>query len=250
MLRFVLTPGQSAVIAPSQLELIQSKMTERVLFAWSGGKDSSLALHEIHRTGTYKVIALLTTVTEDYDRISMHGVRRQLLEKQARSLGYPLEIVLIPKSCTNEAYGAKMRRVLERYLGQGVTGVVFGDVFLEDVRTYRERNLKRVGMKGFFPLWKCDTGELARRFLNLGFKAIVTCVDSKAVSGEFVGRDYDKQFLRELPKAIDPCGENGEFHTFVYDGPIFRETVNVTRGEIVLRENRFYYCDLIAVETV
>jgi uncharacterized protein (TIGR00290 family) len=223
-------------------------MTERVLFAWSGGKDSSLALHEIHRTDAYRVSALLTTVAEDYDRISMHGVRRQLLEKQARSLGYPLEVVLIPKRCTNEEYEAAMQEVLERWSGQGVTGVVFGDVFLEDIRAYRERNLDRVGMKGIFPLWGSDSSELAQRFIGLGFKAVVTCVDSEALSGEYVGRDYDQQFLEELPEAVDPCGENGEFHTFVYDGPIFRERVDVARGEVVLRENRFYYCDLVAQE--
>jgi uncharacterized protein (TIGR00290 family) len=223
-------------------------MTERVLFAWSGGKDSSLALHEIHRTDAYRVTTLLTTVTEDYDRISMHGVRRQLLEKQAGSLGYPLEAVLIPKSCTNEEYEATMQGVLERWSGHGVTGVVFGDVFLEDIRAYRERNLSRIGMKGVFPLWRSDTSELAQRFINLGFKAVVTCVDSEVLSGEYVGRDYDKQFLEELPEAVDPCGENGEFHTFVYDGPIFQERVDVARGEIVLRENRFYYCDLVAQE--
>ena len=216
-----------------------------MLLAWSGGKDSSLALHELQRTGAYRVAALLTTVTEGYDRISMHGVRRQLLEKQAKSLGYPLGIVLIPRTCTDEVYGARMKQVLERWLRRGATGVVFGDLFLEDVRAYRERNLGRVGMKGLFPLWKSDTRELARRFIDLGFKGIVTCVDSKALSGEFVGRDYDEQFLEELPAAIDPCGENGEFHTFVYDGPIFRERVDVIRGEIVLRDNRFYYCDLV-----
>jgi uncharacterized protein (TIGR00290 family) len=221
-------------------------MTERVLFAWSGGKDSSLALHEVHRADTYRVSALLTTITEDYGRISMHGVRRQLLEKQARSLGYPLEVVLIPKSCTNEEYEATMQGVLERWSGHGVTGVVFGDVFLEDIRAYRERNLSRIGMKGIFPLWGSDSSELAQRFIDLGFKAVVTCVDSQALSGEYVGRDYDQRFLEELPEAVDPCGENGEFHTFVYDGPIFRERVDVARGEIVVRENRFYYCDLVA----
>jgi uncharacterized protein (TIGR00290 family) len=176
----------------------------------------------------------------------MHGVRRQLLEKQARSLGVPLEAVTIPKTCTNEEYEATMQRVLERWSGHGVTGVVFGDVFLEDIRAYRERNLGRIGMKGVFPIWGSDSGELAQRFIKLGFKAVVTCVDSEVLRVEFVGRDYDQQFLEELPRVVDPCGENGEFHTFVYDGPIFRERVNVARGEIVLRENRFYYCDLVA----
>jgi uncharacterized protein (TIGR00290 family) len=139
-----------------------------------------------------------------------------------------------------------MQRVLERWLRQGVRGVVFGDVSLEDIRTYRERNLERAGMKGLFPLWGRDTDELAWRFINLGFKAVVTCVDGEALSEKFVGKDYDEQFLRDLPRAVDPCGENGEFHTFVYDGPTFPEGINVTRGETVLRENRFYYCDLVA----
>lgn len=221
-------------------------MTEKVLLAWSGGKDSSLALHEIDRTDAYRVSALLTTVTEDYDRISMHGVRRQLLEVQARSLGYSLEVVLIPKGCTNEEYESAMREVLERWSGQGVTGVVFGDIYLEDVRVYRERNLSRIGMKGVFPLWGSVTSDLVQRFIDLGFKAVVTCVDGEALSGEYVGRDYDQRFLEQLPEAVDPCGENGEFHTFVYDGPLFRERIDFTRGEIVLRENRFYYCDLLA----
>jgi len=223
-------------------------MTEKVLLAWSGGKDSSLALHEIRRTGAYRVSALLTTVTEGFDRISMHGVRRDLLEKQARSLGYPLEVVFIPKHCTNKDYESTMQGVLERWSGHGVKGVGFGDVFLEEIRTYRERNLSRIGMKGVFPLWGSDPGELAQRFINLGFKAVVTCVDSEMLSGEYVGRDYDHRFLEELPEEVDPGGENGEFHTFVYDGPIFREKINVARGEIVLRDNRFYYCDLVAEE--
>jgi len=223
-------------------------MTERVLLAWSGGKDSSLALHEIRRTEAYRVSALLTTVTEGFDRSSMHGVRRELLEKQARSLGYPLEVVFIPKHCTNEDYESAMQGVLERWCRRGVTGVGFGDVFLEEIRAYRERNLSRIGMKGVFPLWGSDTGELSQRFIDLGFKAVVTCVDGEVLSGAYVGRDYDRQFLEELPEEVDPGGENGEFHTFVYDGPIFRERVRVSRGRVVLRDHRFYYCDLVAEE--
>jgi len=223
-------------------------MTTRVLVAWSGGKDSALALHAIQQDHTTEVAALLTTVTEGYDRISMHGVRRELLEMQARALGYPLEVVLIPQSCTGEVYGARMRRVLETWTQKGVTGVVFGDLFLEDIRAYRERNLRQVGMKGVFPLWGCDTAELARRFIALGFRAIVTCVDGQALDGEYAGRELDERFLRDLPAGVDPCGENGEFHTFVYDGPIFHERIDVVRGEIVLREGRFTFCDLVAAE--
>jgi uncharacterized protein (TIGR00290 family) len=215
------------------------------LLAWSGGKDSSLALHEIRQGGELSVAALLTTVSEDYDRVSMHGVRRELLEIQARAIGYPLEVVFIPSTATSETYEARMQTLLEKWAGRGVTGVAFGDLFLEDIRAYRERNLDRVGMEAHFPLWGNDTTALARRFIDLGFRAIVTCVDGEALDGAFVGRDYDEQFLRHLPDSVDPCGENGEFHTFVYDGPLFPKPLEIVRGEVVLRENRFYFCDLL-----
>jgi len=222
-------------------------MNEKVLFSWSGGKDSAMALYELQRARSYEISALLTVVTEDYDRISMHGVRRVLLERQADSLGYPLEEIFISKNASNEEYESKMRDVLVKYREAGVSSVVFGDVLLEDVRRYREDNLAKVGMRGIFPLWKRDTTELANTFINLGFKAIITCVDSKVLGKRFVGRVYDKQFLRELPPNVDPCGENGEFHSFVYDGPIFRRKISFAVGDIVLRDNRFYFCDLIPV---
>ena len=221
---------------------------ERVLFSWSGGKDSVLALYEIQKTSKYEVLALLTTLTEDYDRISMHGVRRVLLEQQAESIGYPLEEVFISRNASNEEYESKMREVLAKYFAAGLSSVVFGDVLLEDVRKYREDNLLKIGMKGIFPIWKRDTTELAHTFLNLGFKAVVTCVDSNVLDKRFAGRIYDEQFLSELPDTVDPCGENGEFHSFVYDGPIFRERILYTVGDVVLRENRFYFCDLIPVQ--
>lgn len=220
-------------------------MTEKVLLNWSGGKDSALTLHELSVDGGYEVAALLTTVTEDYDRISIHGVRRSLLEKQAQSLSLPLEIVSITKNATNEEYEAKMRETLTRYKNQGVLSAVFGDIFLEDIREYREKNLSQVGMKAVFPIWHRDTSELARNFITLGFKAVVTCVDSHALDGSFVEREYDERFLADLPSSVDPCGENGEFHSFVYDGPIFRERISHTRGEVVLRDERFYFCDLL-----
>jgi uncharacterized protein (TIGR00290 family) len=223
-------------------------MNERLLFAWSGGKDSALALYELQKTHGYEISALLTTLTEDYNRISMHGVRRVLLEQQADSLRYPLEKIFISKNASSEEYESKMRDVLAKYIETGVSSVVFGDIFLEDVRKYRENNLAKVGMKGIFPIWKRDITELAHTFIELGFKAVITCVDSKVLDKRFVGRIYDKQFLRELPSSVDPCGENGEFHSFVYDGPIFRERIAFTVGDTVLRDNRFYFCDLIPAQ--
>jgi uncharacterized protein (TIGR00290 family) len=221
------------------------RMTERVLVAWSGGKDSAMALYQLLNTGDYEISALLTTVTKDYDRISMHGVRRVLLEQQANSLGYPIEPVLISKMASNEEYEAKMSEILEEYLRAGISAVAFGDIFLEDLRKYREENLSNMGAKAVFPIWKRNSTELAHTFITLGFKAVITCVDSKVLDKGFVGRLFDEQFISELPSDVDPCGENGEFHSFVYDGPIFRESLSYELGEIVLRDNRFYFCDLI-----
>jgi uncharacterized protein (TIGR00290 family) len=220
-------------------------MAEKVLFTWSGGKDSFLALYEIQKRDDQQVVALLTTLTGDYDRISMHGVRSILLEHQANSLGLPIEKVYISKNSSNEEYEAKMREVLQKYLTAGVSSVVFGDIFLEDLRKHREDNLSKIGMKAIFPIWKRDTVELARGFIDLGFKAVITCVDSNVLDKAFVGRLYDQQFLSELPSTVDPCGENGEFHSFVYDGPIFEKRVSYTKGEIVFRDNRYWYCDLM-----
>ena len=223
-------------------------MKVKVILAWSGGKDSALALYELQKTENYEVAALLTTITRDYDRTSMHGLRRILLERQAQSLGFALEKVFISKNTTNEEYESKMREALVKYLTAGVSSVVFGDIFLEDVRKYREDNLSKIGMKAIFPVWKSDTTELAHTFIDSGFKAVVTCVDSNVLDKVFVGRVFDEQFLSELPATVDPCGENGEFHSFVYDGPIFGERILHTIGEVVLRENRFYYCDLIPLQ--
>jgi uncharacterized protein (TIGR00290 family) len=220
-------------------------MAEKIIFTWSGGKDSAMALYELQRTHSYEVSALLTTITEDYERISMHGVRRILLERQADSLGLSLEKVFISKNTSNEEYESKMQDALIKYRATGVSYVVFGDIFLEDLRKYREDNLSKVDMKGIFPIWKRDTTELAHTFIDLGFKAVVTCVDSNVLDKKFVGRVFEEQFLSELPSTVDPCGENGEFHSFVYDGPIFRERIAFTVGDIVLRDNRFYFCDLI-----
>ena len=218
---------------------------ESVLVSWSGGKDSAIALYEILENQNYQISALLTTVTEDYDRISMHGVRRILLERQVASLGFPLEIMFISKNASNEEYESSMGQVLAKYKDVGVTSVVFGDIFLEELRKYREDKLAMLDMKGIFPIWKRDTQELAHSLTALGFKAVTTCVDINVLGSQFAGRVIDNQFLSELPQTVDPCGENGEYHSFVYDGPIFKEKISYTLGEIVLRENRFCYCDLI-----
>jgi uncharacterized protein (TIGR00290 family) len=218
---------------------------ENVLVSWSGGKDGAVALYEILESQSYHIAALLTTVTEDYDRISMHGVQRILLERQVDSLGFPLEEVFISRNASNEEYESNMARVLTRYKEKGVTSVVFGDIFLEDLREYRESNLAKIGMRGIFPLWKKETKKIAYSLIPLGFKAVTTCVDTNALDRRFVGKVIDEQFLSELPKMVDPCGENGEYHSFVYDGPIFKKRVSYMLGEVVLRENRFCYCDLI-----
>jgi uncharacterized protein (TIGR00290 family) len=218
---------------------------EKVLVSWSGGKDSAIALYEILKNRNYQICALLTTVTEDYDRISMHGVRRILLERQVSSLGFPLEKVLISKNASNEEYESNLGQVLTKYREAGITSVVFGDIFLEDLRKYREDKLATLEMQGIFPLWKRDTQELAHSLTALGFKAITTCIDTSILGRQFVGREIDQQFLSELPSTVDACGENGEYHSFVYDGPIFKEKISFTPGEIVLRDNRFCFCDLI-----
>jgi uncharacterized protein (TIGR00290 family) len=222
---------------------------EKVLLAWSGGKDAALSLHELRKSGQYEVTALLTTITQDYDRVCMHGVRSVLLEQQAESIGVPAEMMFISKNASNEEYESGMRQILEKYKAEGVCGVVFGDIFLEDLRKYREEKLSQIGMKGLFPIWKRDTAELACAFIDLGFEAVVTCADSNLLDSTLVGRPFDDQFLSMLPYAVDPCGENGEFHSFVFDGPVFEQQIPHTTGEVVLRENGFYYCDLLPAAT-
>jgi uncharacterized protein (TIGR00290 family) len=217
---------------------------EKVLFCWSGGKDSAMALYQIQKDDRYQVVSLLTTITEDYDRISMHGVRRLLVEQQARSLDIPLHKVFIPKSCSNEEYAAKMIQALEKFKQDGVKTVAFGDIFLKEVRKYREDNLARLSMKGVFPIWGRDTAELVQSFIALGFKSVVSCINPEVLDKKFLGRQLDRDFIAELPPNIDPSGENGEFHTFVYDGPIFKQRIDYSQGESVLRDS-FYFCDLI-----
>jgi uncharacterized protein (TIGR00290 family) len=217
---------------------------EDMLFCWSGGKDSAMALHALRAAGNCRIAALLTTITEGYDRISMHGVRRVLLERQAESLGLPLHPVLIPPQCVNATYEQRMRDALAQHFAGGVRRVAFGDIFLEDLRAYREKNLAQVNMTAIFPLWKRDTRELAREFVANGFRAIAVCVDPRVLDASFAGRELDASFFDDLPAGVDPCGENGEFHTFVFDGPIFKSPIGVRTGETVVREG-FCFCDLL-----
>ena len=217
---------------------------EKIILGWSGGKDSTLALHEILKKKEYQVVSLLTTVTQDYDRISLHGVRRSLVEQQAESIGIPLYKVFIPKDCSNEIYAEKMTQALNKFRRDGIETMAFGDIFLEGIRQYREDNLAGVKMKGLFPLWGRNTAELIGYFLELGFKSVVSCIDTKVLDEKFLGRRIDQDFISRLPAGIDPCGENGEFHSFVYDGPIFNRRIGYSLGESVLRDS-FRFCDLI-----
>lgn len=216
-----------------------------VLISWSGGKDSCVALYELQKTR--KVEALLTTITKDFDRISMHGVRRVLLEQQAVSLGIPLYEIPIPKSATNEEYETQMGAAFAEYRTRGIDEVVFGDLFLADIRAYRDALLVRHAMRGIYPVWGRDTGAFIRDFLALGFRAAVVCVDPAKLDSSFAGREIDRQFLADLPANIDPCGENGEFHTFVFDGPNFTRPIPFSLGDIVLRDG-FCFADLVPTD--
>lgn len=217
---------------------------EPILFCWSGGKDSAMALQALFQQDQFRVSALLTTVTEGYDRISMHGVRRELLLQQAESIGLPLHEVRIPPQCVNPIYEARMEHALRIFYDQGVRQVAFGDIFLQDLRAYREKNLARIGMTALFPIWKRDTHDLIHFFHAQHFRAIAACIDPKVLVPSFAGRELDDSFFCDLPPAADPCGENGEFHTFVFDGPIFRWPIPVRTGEVVQRDG-FVFCDLL-----
>lgn len=219
---------------------------ERILFGWSGGKDSSLALREILRAGQYEVAALVTTCTEGYDRISMHGVRCSLLEQQAAALNLPLEKVFISQRASNEEYEERTKRALLRHKASGITKVAFGDLFLEEIRQYRNRLLAGIGMSALYPIWGRDTKALAREFVRDGFGAVLVCVNPRLLDKSFAGRTLDETALDDLPADVDPCGENGEFHSFVFEGPIFKQPIRCTRGEVVLRDN-FYFADLLPV---
>ena len=235
-------PGRIDVSAPSQH---RNGPKEPVLLSWSGGKDSAMVAYHLLASQKYAIAALVTTVTQDFDRISMHGVRRELLERQAQSLGIPLKTVSIPKECSNEIYETRLRETLMSFKAQGISRIAFGDLFLADIKHYRDRLLAELGMSGLYPIWQRDTDELVRTFIGLGFKAILSCVDTQAISASFAGREINLQLLNDLPASADPCGENGEYHSFVYAGPIFRQPISCRPGECVMRTARFNYCDIL-----
>lgn len=220
-------------------------MSEKILFSWSGGKDSSLALYEIQKSPEYEVEALITTVTRDYGRVSMHGLRKELLHAQSESLGLPLKEVFISKEASNEEYQKSFLSSLKAYKNSGISKVVFGDIFLEDIKEYRQNLLANIEMECIFPIWNKDSSTLAQQFIEDGFKAVLVCVDTEQLDAEYSGRQFDHSLLSDLPDKVDPCGENGEFHTFVYDGPIFSSSIAHSLGDVVLRDERFSYCDIL-----
>jgi len=234
------------------------------VFCWSGGKDSAFCLDKVLKENAFEVRYLLTTVNTNYNRISMHGVREDLLDLQAAAIGIPLLKVGVAEG-TNDEYERQMEWVLERAKSEGIRHVIFGDIFLEDLREYRERNLGRIGMEALFPLWKSDTSVIIRDFIGKGFKALICSTSDAYLGSDWLGRIIDENFIRELPASVDPCGENGEYHSFCFEGPIFKKTIPFTAGEKVFhllelepgKENQdlpgpstrgFWYCDLLPGE--
>lgn len=215
----------------------------KAILSWSSGKDSAMTLYRALKSKEFEIVCLLTTITDQFRRISMHDVREELLDAQAQSLGYPIEKVMIPYPCPNEIYEEKMANVLSVWMSKGVRHVIFGDLFLEDIRKYREEKLSRIDMTPVFPLWLEDTKTLAREMLRVGFRAVITCVDPKKLEPTFAGRHFDESFLNNLPASVDPCGENGEFHTFVYEGPVFKKPIPVEVGERMTRDG-FQFADV------
>lgn len=234
-------------------------MKPKAIFNWSSGKDSALALYKIVKEDKFEITPLLTSINKEFQRISMHGVHVSLLEKQAESLGLNLIKMEIPKEPTMEEYREIMSKTMNDIKSGGVTHSIFGDIFLEDLRQYREDQLQSIGIKAVFPLWKQNTTDLIQEFLDLGFKTIVTCVNETYLDKSFAGRIIDKDFIKDLPKNVDPCGENGEFHTFTFDGPIFKKKIEFEIGETVKKtypkpksdesendgEYVFWFCDLV-----
>lgn len=228
---------------------------EKAIFNWSGGKDSAFCLYKVLSENKYIVESLLTSVSKDHHRVSMHGVREELLDQQVQSIGTPVKKIWLTEAADLIQYESQMEATLKEFKEAGIVHSIFGDIFLEDLRQYRENQLAKLGFKAIFPLWKYNTRQLAMDFIMAGFKSIVVCVDEKFLDRSFAGREYDKSFLDDLPENVDPCGENGEFHTFVFDGPIFKTEIDFAIGEIVYRKYNaandpslntgFYYCDLL-----
>ncbi|HEY4084566.1 MAG TPA: ATP-binding protein [Bryobacteraceae bacterium] len=221
---------------------------KRVLLSWSSGKDCAWSLHLLRQMPDVEVVALVTTLNAAANRVAMHAVRRELLEAQAQRTGLPLWAVDLPWPCSNEDYESRMRTVCERAKTEGITAVAFGDLFLEDVRSYRVKQLAATGLEPLFPAWGIPTADLAREMIAAGVKATITCVDPSKLPATFAGRDFDKEFLDSLPPGIDPCGENGEFHSFVYEAPVFSSPITIRKGVIVERDG-FVFADVAPDES-
>ena len=213
------------------------------LVSWSSGKDSAWALHVLQQSDEYKIVGLLTTLNGVFDRVAMHSTRREVLEAQAAATGLPLQVIPLPWPCSNREYEAAMQRACDEAIASGVEAIAFGDLFLEDIRRYREDCLRGSRLTPLFPIWGLETRGLLREMIAYGVKARIVCVDPKKMPGEFAGRDLDEVLLRALPAGIDPCGENGEFHTCIYDGPMFCEAIPIESGEVVEREG-FVFADV------
>ncbi|HEY6306234.1 MAG TPA: ATP-binding protein [Candidatus Angelobacter sp.] len=220
----------------------------KVLLSWSSGKDSAWALHLLRRQPQYEIAGLVTTINSAFDRVAMHSTRRALVEMQAAAAGLPWLAVPLPWPCSNQEYERIMKDVCVRAVDEGVTAIAFGDLFLSDIRAYRERQLQGSGLEPLFPLWQLPTDQLARQMIAAGLRAKLVCVDPKKLAPEFAGRDFDLHLLADLPAGVDPCGENGEFHSFVYAGPMFNQEIPVVAGERVERDG-FWFCDVIPEET-
>jgi uncharacterized protein (TIGR00290 family) len=216
----------------------------KILLSWSTGKDSAWALHVLRLQGQYEVAGLVTTINSTFDRVAMHGTRRALLEMQAQAAGLPLITAPLPWPCSNSDYELAMQRVCDQAVADGITAVAFGDLFLTDVRAYRERQLAGTGLEPLFPIWDYPTNKLAREMVSAGLRARLVCVDPKQLSPDFVGRNFDEALLNDLPAGVDPCGEKGEFHSFAYAGPMFKQEIAITSGEKVERDG-FWFCDVL-----
>lgn len=222
---------------------------KKILLSWSSGKDSAWSLHVLRQLGRYEIAALITTINSAFDRVAMHSSRRTLVEMQAEAAGLPLITVPLPWPCSNADYESAMKAVCDRAVGDGVQAIAFGDLFLEDIRAYRDRQLQGTGLEPLFPLWLRHTDLLAREMIHGGLRAKLVCIDPQKLAPEFVGREFDEQLLTDLPPGIDPCGENGEFHSFVYAGPMFSRAIPITSGDRVQRDG-FWYVDLLAAEAL
>ena len=218
---------------------------KKIWLSWSSGKDSAWALHVLRQQGEYEIAGLITTINSAFDRVAMHGTRRELVEMQADAAGLPLIKAPLPWPCSNVDYEAAMKKVCEQALMQGVSAIAFGDLYLADIRAYREQQLKGTGLEPLFPIWQIPTDQLARQMIAAGLRAKLVCVDPKQLDAKFIERDFDLQLLSELPSGVDPCGENGEFHSFVYGGPMFSRQLPIAMGEKVERDG-FCYCDVLA----